>query len=148
MRSEWVAWMNIEELKILVIDDHRIIRNLEKHYLETMGIKNIEFADNGREALDKIEAGHFDILFADLNMPVINGEELLKIIRSKPQYDKMAFVMVTAESENSKILEILNAGATFYLIKPFSPESFKQNVEKILDWLKEREVRTTAQEAR
>lgn len=137
--------MNIEDVKILVIDDHRIIRNLEKHYLETMGVKNIDFADDGREALDKIEAGNFDVIFADLNMPVITGEGLLKIIRSKPQYDKMAFVMVTAEAENSRILEILNAGATFYLIKPFSPECFKKNVEKILDWLKEKRVPATTQ---
>lgn len=139
--------MNTEELNILVIDDHLIIRNLEMRYLESMGIKNIAFAADGREALKKIEVGNFDVVFADLNMPVFTGEELLNIVRSKPRYDQMAFVVVTAENEDSKIMEILNAGATLYLTKPFSPESFKQTVEKILDWLQEKRARATTHEA-
>ena len=130
--------MEIDKLNILIIDDHMIMRNLIKNYCESYGFKNIDFASNGVEGLKKIQENDFHIILADWNMPEMNGPSLLKHVRSDVKYDDVAFAMITAESETLKVMGILNAGATTYLVKPFSQEIFETHISKIIDWLEDK----------
>lgn len=130
--------MQAENLNILIVDDHMIMRNLVQGVANNLGLRQFKTASDGQDALDKIKQEKFDIILADWNMPKLSGEELLKILRSDSTYDKTAFVMITAESENVKKLEILSLGATAYLNKPFSEESFRETIEKVLAWLEKK----------
>lgn len=130
--------MEVDKLNILIIDDHMIMRNLIKNYCQFYGFKNIDFASNGVEGLKKIQENEFHIILADWNMPEMKGSSLLKHVRSDARYDGIAFAMITAESETLKIMETLNAGATTYLVKPFTQENFETHIDKIIDWLKVR----------
>ncbi len=130
--------MQAENLNILIVDDHMIMRNLVQGVANNLGLRQFKTASDGQDALDKIKQEKFDIILADWNMPKLSGEELLKILRADSTYDKTAFVMITAESENVKKLEILSLGATAYLNKPFSEESFRETIEKVLAWLEKK----------
>ncbi len=128
--------MNIENLKILIVDDHMIMRNLIENAANSIGLRQFKTATDGEDALKKINQEKFDIILADWNMPKLSGAELLKKLRENKEFDSTAFVMITAESENTKKLEVLNSGATAYLNKPFSEEAFKETIEKVFFWLK------------
>lgn len=132
--------MQKESLKILVIDDHMLMRNLLTQCLASIGIKNVKFAANGNEALTEINSGQltgqpFDVIMADWNMPEMNGLELLKKVRGDLKLNKTAFIMITAESEKGRIMEALQAGVTSYIVKPFSPDDIAKHVTKVVTWL-------------
>jgi two-component system chemotaxis response regulator CheY len=132
--------MQKEHLKVLVIDDHMLMRNLLTQCLVSIGIKNIKFAANGNDALSEIKAAQkagqdFDVIMADWNMPMMNGFELLQKVRGDLKMNKTAFVMITAESEKGKIMGALKAGVTSYIVKPFSPEDISKHMAKVLTWL-------------
>ncbi len=135
--------MEINNLKILLVDDHMIMRNILRQYLTMAGIKNVTEASNGSEALHKIDEAEkagvsFNVILADWSMPTMDGLELLKEIREKRGLNNLAFVMITAESEKTRIMEALQAGATSYLSKPFSQEDLQGHIGKIVEWLKVR----------
>lgn len=132
--------MQKEYLKVLVIDDHMLMRNLLTQCLISIGIKNIKFAANGNDALEEIKSSRiagqeFDVIMADWNMPLMNGFELLQKVRQDLKMNKTAFVMITAESEKGRIMEALQAGVTSYIVKPFSPEDISKHMAKVMTWL-------------
>lgn len=117
----------------LVVDDSKIMRNIVKnifadlkipcHYLE---------ASNGKEALTQLESNPVNIVFLDWNMPEMDGLELLKKVRTMPQYTNLPVIMVTSEAAKYSVVEALQAGATDYIIKPISEKIFKDKVSKII----------------
>lgn len=132
--------MQKEDLKILVIDDHMLMRNLLTQCLGVLDIKKLKFASNGEEAYQEILGSHrsnnmFDVIMADWNMPMMNGLELLKKVRQDLGLKKVAFIMITAESEKAKIMQALQAGVTSYIVKPFSPEDIAKHIAKVMEWL-------------
>lgn len=135
--------MEISTLKVLLVDDHMIMRGMLRQYLAAAGITAITEASNGSEALRKIEyaastPAPFNVVLADWNMPTMDGLSLLKEVRANKTLNSLAFVMITAESEKAKIMEALQAGATSYLVKPFSHEDIDSHLAKIFEWLKAR----------
>jgi two-component system chemotaxis response regulator CheY len=130
--------MNKRDLRLLIVDDHMLMRNMIRQYCTEYGVTNLDFSSNGREALEKIESDNFDVILADWNMPEMNGEDLLKEVRANDNYSTTAFMMITAETEKAKILQILNSGATTYLVKPFSQADFHKHLDKVVQWLTER----------
>lgn len=132
--------MQKETLKVLVIDDHMLMRNLLTQCLISIGIKDIKFAANGNDALEAIKSAqltgqNFHVIMADWNMPMMSGFELLQKVRGDLKMMKTAFVMITAESEKGKIMEALQAGVTSYIVKPFSPEDISKHMAKVMNWL-------------
>ncbi|PCI57238.1 MAG: hypothetical protein COB36_02945 [Alphaproteobacteria bacterium] len=130
--------MDTENLRILIVDDHMIMRSLIEKTAISLGLKQISHAENGQQALDKINDGSVDIVLADWNMPEMCGFDLLKAIRQNEDNNNLAFIMITAESEGSKMMEAMNNGATAYLTKPFSSDDFRDTIDKILIWLEKR----------
>ncbi len=130
-----------DEMNVLVVDDHMLMRRLVSQHLNTLGFGHVETAINGQEALDMMEArmnagsSKFHIVFLDWSMPVMDGLRLLTHCRADSRYDHVAFVMLTAESEQSNVLKALQAGATSYIVKPVSQEMLGHKIKNVLQWL-------------
>jgi two-component system chemotaxis response regulator CheY len=112
----------------LVVDDARVIRILLAHRLNELGYEVIE-AGNGQEALEKLsQAPSVQLALIDWNMPVMSGIECLKAIRSDFRFQALPVVMVTNETEMDHIVTALEAGATDYIMKPFTPEVISEKL--------------------
>ncbi len=107
----------------LVVDDSRAIRTILSKTLRELGFEVREAAD-GKEALQVIQAekSAVTLILVDWNMPEMNGLELLKQLRQKPEFSSLVVVMVTAETEMDRIAEALEAGANEYVMKPFTKD--------------------------
>jgi two-component system phosphate regulon response regulator PhoB len=130
-----MADVNIAELRVLVVDDNVVVRKLIELNLANMGFKNIAVASNSQEAQDKISETPFDIVFLDWNMPGKSGYALMQEYREDRKWDSIAFVMVTAESQERYMREAVKAGATSYITKPITPATFAEKVGKVVAWL-------------
>ncbi len=126
---------NIPELRVLLVDDNVVVRKLIEMQLTNMGFANIDSASNSNEAQEKISVAAYDIVFLDWNMPGKSGYTLMQEYREDRQYDHIAFVMVTAESQERYTREALKAGATMYITKPIAPATFKEKIERVLAWI-------------
>ncbi len=108
----------------LVLDDSRAMRMILRRILLDLGFDVVEAGD-GQQALDVVAASPEvpALALVDWNMPVMNGLEFVKAVRSEPAYKQMTLMMVTTESEHGQIVRALAAGAHEYVIKPFTAEA-------------------------
>lgn len=125
-------------MKILIADDHVIIRQILDQYLRAMGFNDIDAVSTSEDVQKKMEETLYDIVFLDWYMPGKGGFTLMKEYREERRYDSIAFVMVTAESHEKSVIEALKAGATSYIIKPIARDAFEEKVNKVLQWLESR----------
>lgn len=119
-------------LNVLIIDDSAVMRSIVRRALAMSGVPVTEIreAANGAEALDVLDGFTADLAFVDINMPVMNGEEFIDRVRSQPQRDGLALVVVSTESSETRI-EALQARGVHFLHKPFSPERLRDAVTLI-----------------
>jgi len=124
--------MNLK-MRILVVDDFASMRKIIKGLLKQIGFQNIEEADDGSTALEKLKIGEFDLVICDWNMPEVPGIEVLKAVRNDPRLKDLPFLMVTAEAKKDNVMEAVKAGVNQYIVKPFTAETLKKKIEKIFD---------------
>ena len=117
--------------RIMTVDDSASVRQMICFTLKQAGHEVVE-AKDGQDALEKLDSTPVSMLITDLNMPKIDGIELIKQVRSKPQYKFMPIIMLTTESQASKKQEGKAAGATGWIVKPFKPEQLLGVVKKVL----------------
>jgi two-component system, chemotaxis family, chemotaxis protein CheY len=117
-------------MKILLVDDSKTMRNIQKKILETIG--GIEFteASDGVEALGQLGKGPFNVIIIDWNMPNMDGITLVSRIRTSDK--KTPLIMVTTEAEKNRIIDALKAGVNNYVVKPFTPETLVGKVKATL----------------
>jgi len=118
-------------IKILVVDDFKTMRKIIKNILTQLGFKNIIEADDGTTALELLKKQKVDLIISDWNMPKMNGLELLKTIRSDDNLKDIRFIMVTAEAQKESVIEAIKHGVNQYVVKPFTPETLKEKLEKV-----------------
>jgi two-component system chemotaxis response regulator CheY len=118
--------------KALVVDDSRAVRMILARTLKELGFE-VREAANGREALEVIEAEKtaVTLVLADWNMPEINGLELLKQLRQKPELSSLVVVMVTTETELDQMAAALEAGANEYVMKPFTKDILVEKLQLV-----------------
>ena len=120
-------------MKILLVDDSRTIRNIQKNVLAEIGHTDVAEAADGVEALGKIATEHPDLMLIDWNMPNMDGITLVRKIRETDK--RIPLIMVTTEAEKSRVLEAVKAGVSNYVVKPFTAETLaekiKQTVSKV-----------------
>lgn len=116
---------------ILTVDDSMSIRQAIKLTLGGAGFK-VDEAENGAEGLAKAEAGQYDLILTDLNMPVMNGLEMIQALRARQVVVGVPIVFLTTESDASLKDQAKAAGATGWLTKPFLPEQLLRVVNKVL----------------
>ncbi len=122
-----------KDLRFLVVDDYSTMRRIVKNLLHDLGYANVAEADDGNTALPMLKTGGYDVLITDWNMPGMAGLDLLKAVRSDTALAKMPVLMLTAEAKREQIVEAAQAGVNGYVIKPFTAETLKQKLEKMLE---------------
>jgi len=115
--------------RALTVDDSKTMRDMVSFTLKGAGFEVLE-AEDGKAALD-ILSGPLDVIITDLNMPNMNGFELIRNLRAKPEYRAVPILMLTTESDDAKKSEGKAAGATGWIVKPFNPEKLIQVVNKV-----------------
>ncbi|MBE7414833.1 MAG: chemotaxis protein CheY [Deltaproteobacteria bacterium] len=121
-----------QNMKILVVDDFSTMRRIIKNILREIGYNNVEEADDGTTALEKLRAAKFDFVVTDWNMPNMPGIELLKAIRSDGALKDTPVLMVTAEAAKENIVCAVQAGVNNYIVKPFTAAALKERIDLIL----------------
>lgn len=115
-------------MRIMLVDDSKTMRNIQRNILGQLGYSEIEEACDGQDALSKVVAFKPDLLLVDWNMPNMDGITFVRTIRQKGM--KQPVIMVTTESEKSRVVEAIKAGVTNYIVKPFTPETLGQRVQE------------------
>jgi two-component system chemotaxis response regulator CheY len=117
-------------MKILLVDDSRTIRNIQKNTLKTLGYTEVAEAADGVEALASIAQSRPDLLLVDWNMPKMDGITLIRKVR---ETDKaLPIIMVTTEAEKTRVLEAVKAGVNNYVVKPFTAETFAEKINQTM----------------
>ncbi len=116
---------------IMTADDSQSVRQMVSFTLSQAGYEVVEAAD-GREALQLLDSQAVNMLITDLNMPNMDGIELIRQARTKDQFKYMPIIMLTTESQDAKKQEGKAAGATGWIVKPFKPEQLLGVVKKVL----------------
>jgi len=110
-------------MKILVVDDMVTMRRIVKNILKQLGFPNCEEAENGQEALQKLRGETYGFVVSDWNMPVMTGIDMLRAIRTDENLKAIPVLMVTAEAQQSNLIEAVQAGVSNYIVKPFTAET-------------------------
>lgn len=115
-------------MRALVVDDSRSMRTIILKQLKELGFEVYE-AENGQEAMSRLhEVKNINLVLLDWNMPEMDGLEVLSLIRAEPAYKQVRVMMVTTESEMSRVATALEAGASEYLMKPFDREALLEKL--------------------
>jgi len=118
-------------MKFLVVDDFSTMRRIVKNLLKELGFNNLEEAEDGVDALNKLRGGGFDFVVSDWNMPNMTGIDLLRAIRADATLKHLPVLMVTAEAKRENIIEAAQAGASGYVVKPFTSATLDEKLKKI-----------------
>ena len=126
--------------RILLVDDFEMIRIMIRDGLKHLGFTRIDEAIDGVDAIAKIKdsvakGDHYAFVFCDWNMPNKTGLEVVLECKSSEKLKHIPIVMVTANSEQEKVIQALKAGATDYIVKPIAPDMLQKKVAKILSLL-------------
>ena len=123
--------MTDKSMRFLVVDDMSTMRRIIRSLLRDIGFTNVEDAENGAEGLRKLNAGNFDFVISDWNMPVMTGLELLQAIRASESLKSLPVLLVTAEAKRDYIVAAAQAGCNGYVIKPFTAAILEEKLNMI-----------------
>jgi len=118
-------------MKFLVVDDFATMRRIVRNLLKELGFVNVDEAEDGNAALQKLRASKFDFVVTDWNMPNMTGIDLLRNIRADVSLKHLPVLMVTAEARKENIIEAAQAGASGYVVKPFTAATLDEKLKKI-----------------
>lgn len=124
-----------KNMRFLVVDDFNTMRRIVRNLLKELGFNNVEEAEDGVDALAKLRTGGFDFVISDWNMPNMDGLQLLQTIRADAAMGKLPVLMVTAEAKKENIIAAAQAGASGYVVKPFTAATLEEKLGKIFEKL-------------
>lgn len=122
-----------KNMKFLIVDDFSTMRRIIRNLLKELEFTNADEAEDGIAALAKLRGGNFDFVVSDWNMPNMTGIELLRTIRADDTLKHLPVLMVTAEAKKENIIEAAQAGASGYVVKPFTAAVLEEKLNKIFD---------------
>ncbi len=122
------------KLKFLIVDDFSTMRRIVRNLLKELGFTNVEEAEDGAVALQRLKsAGGIDFVITDWNMPNMDGLTLLQSIRADAGLKHLPVLMITAEAKKENIIAAAQAGASGYIVKPFTAATLNEKMVKIFD---------------
>ena len=127
--------MNATDLKFLIVDDFSTMRRILRGLLKEMGCNNADEAEDGAVALNMLKANKYDFVVSDINMPNMNGFDLLKAVKADDSIKHLPVLMVTAEARKEDIVLAAQSGAAGYIVKPFTKATLEEKIQKILQKL-------------
>ncbi|ABA47469.1 chemotaxis protein CheY [Burkholderia pseudomallei 1710b] len=122
-----------KSMKILVVDDFPTMRRIVRNLLKELGYSNVDEAEDGLAGLARLRGGGYDFVISDWNMPNLDGLAMLKEIRADASLTHLPVLMVTAESKKENIIAAAQAGASGYVVKPFTAATLDEKLNKILE---------------
>ena len=125
------APMTQHNCKFLVVDDFATMRRIIRNLLKELGFSNVDEAEDGVTALAKLRSDRFDFVVSDWNMPNMTGIDLLRTIRADEQLKSLPVLMVTAEAKKENIIAAAQAGASGYVVKPFTAATLDEKLKRI-----------------
>ena len=126
---------NASDLKFLIVDDFSTMRRIVRGLLKEMGCANADEAEDGAVALSMLKAQKFDFVVSDINMPIVNGFDLLIAIKKDDTLKHLPVLMVTAEARKEDIVRAAQEGAAGYIVKPFTKATLEDKIHKIMQKL-------------
>jgi two-component system, chemotaxis family, chemotaxis protein CheY len=119
---------------VLIVDDSPVMRSFIKRVLRLSGFEvgHCMEAGNGEEALTQLSAHPVDIILTDINMPGMNGEELLRRLCADGVLKNIPAVVISTDATNDRIVQMIELGAQGYMSKPFTPETLREELERVL----------------
>jgi len=123
------------DMKFLIVDDFSTMRRIVRGLLKEIGYANAEEAEDGAVALNMLKNGKFDFVVSDINMPNMNGFDLLNAIKKEDTLKHLPVLMVTAEARKEDIVRAAQEGAAGYIVKPFTKATLEEKVQKIMQKL-------------
>jgi two-component system, chemotaxis family, chemotaxis protein CheY len=120
------------DLKFLIVDDFSTMRRIVRGLLKEMGCHNADEAEDGAAALQMLKNGKYDFVVSDINMPNMNGFDLLKAVKADDTLKHIPVLMVTAEARKEDIVLAAQSGAAGYIVKPFTKATLEEKLQKIL----------------
>lgn len=124
--------LNIEDLRVLIVDDSMMARNHIKRVLKGLGIESIAEADDGASAVPILEEQFFDFIVTDYNMPQMDGKALLEYIRNSSNQRSIPVLMVTSENNDNKLQAVQQAGVSGICDKPFEADTVKDLIRNMM----------------
>ena len=118
--------------RVLIVDDYKTMLRIIRNLLKQIDLEDVEEASEGSEALAKLRAGNFGLVISDWNMAPMTGFELLQQVRADERLRATPFIMVTAESKTENVIAAKQAGVSNYIVKPFSAETLREKIEKVV----------------
>jgi two-component system chemotaxis response regulator CheY len=121
------------KMKFLVVDDFSTMRRIVRNLLKELGFLNVDEAEDGVVAMQKLNSDNFDFVVTDWNMPNMDGLQLLQAIRAHGQLKHLPVLMITAEAKKENIIAAAQAGASGYIVKPFTAATLNEKLNKIFE---------------
>ncbi|MGF1768282.1 response regulator [Enterovibrio makurazakiensis] len=118
-------------MKILVVDDMTSIRHVMLNLLRSINYFDLEEATNGWQALQMVKKNRYDLLITDLNMPKMDGRELLKEVRADPTLKHTPVLVVSSEQDKERVKELIQNGVNGFVIKPFNAATLQKQIQRI-----------------
>ena len=125
------------KIKFLVVDDFSTMRRIVRNLLKELGYTHADEAEDGAVALRMLKVGSFDFVISDWNMPNMDGLQLLQAVRADPSLRHLPVLMITAEAKKENIIAAAQAGASGYIVKPFTAGTLNDKLVKIFEKLEQ-----------
>ena len=119
--------------QVLVVDDSATVRKFVSVSLSMQGFTVVTACD-GMDALEKLPKGKFDLVITDLNMPTMDGFELIKALRESPEFHDLPVIILSSLADRANKEQGATLNVLSYVVKPFSLEKIQYEVEKYLSW--------------
>jgi two-component system, chemotaxis family, chemotaxis protein CheY len=119
-------------MRLLVVDDFKTMRRVLRSLLREMGLDDVDEAGDGAAALERLRAEPADIVITDIEMPTMNGFELLSAIKKDERLKRLPVLMLAAEARKDDIVRCIQAGAAGYLVKPFSRATLEEKLRTVV----------------
>ena len=126
---------NPTDLKFLIVDDFSTMRRIVRGLLKEIGYANADEAEDGAVALQMLKNTSYDFVVSDINMPNMNGFDLLNAVKADAALKHLPVLMVTAEARKEDIVRAAKEGAAGYIVKPFTKATLEEKVQKIMQKL-------------
>ena len=122
-----------KNLKILVVDDFSTMRRIVRNLLKELGYTNVDEAEDGVVAMQRLKGNNFQFVITVWNMPNMTGIELLRAVRADPSLKHLPVLMITAEAKKENIIVAAQSGASGYIVKPFTAGTLEEKLGKVFD---------------
>jgi two-component system chemotaxis response regulator CheY len=119
-------------MRFLVVDDSSTMRRIIINTLAKLGYQDVLEAANGREGIERIGAADIDLVITDWNMPEMNGIDFVRALRGIDKMKRTPVLMITTNAAKDDIVEALRAGVNNYIVKPFTPDTFREKIDAII----------------